>query len=106
MNNLFESLPTADAETIQVLLQSDAVKIERITSNGQPSPRDFWYDQVNEEWVLLIQGMATLEFENGEKRQMRAGDYLLIPSRLRHRVSEVSQDAVWLAMHLLQSPQN
>lgn len=99
MNNLFQNLPSANEEVIQVLLQMDGVKIERIVSNGQPSPADFWYEQEQDEWVTLVQGTATLEFQPGEKQEMRAGDYLLIPSHLKHRVSEVSQDGVWLAVH-------
>lgn len=97
MNN--QDLPAGNEETIQVLLASDGVTIERIVSNGQSSPPGFWYDQEREEWVLLLQGTATLEWENGENKQMQAGDYLRIPPHLKHRVSEVSMDAVWLAVH-------
>jgi cupin 2 domain-containing protein len=79
----------------------DGVKIERIVSNGQPSPTDFWYEQEQDEWVTLIQGAATLEFKHGEKKEMQAGDYLLIPSHLKHRVSKVSRDGVWLEIHFL-----
>jgi len=99
MNNLFQNLPTGVDETIQVLAQSGAVTIERIVSNGQASPPEFWYDQDREEWVLLLQGEAALAFDTGETREMKAGDYFLIPSHLKHRVSRVSRDAVWLAVH-------
>ena len=86
MNNLFQNLPAGNDEVIHVLLQMDAVKIERIVSNGQPSPPDFWYDQEQDEWVMLARGTATLEFKNGEKSEMNAGDYLLIPTHFKHRV--------------------
>ena len=99
MNNLFQNLPAGNDEVIHVLLQMDAVKIERIVSNGQPSPPDFWYDQEQDEWVMLARGTATLEFKNGEKSEMNAGDYLLIPTHFKHRVCQVSPDAVWLAVH-------
>jgi len=48
---------------------------------------------------MLVQGAAMLEFNNGAKKEMKVGDYLLVPSHLKHRVSEVSRDAVWLAVH-------
>jgi len=99
MSNLFQIYPTTNVEVIEDRLQLDGVKIERIISNGQPSPANVWYDQEQDEWVLLAQGTATLEFKHGEKKEMQAGDYLLIPSHLKHRVSEVSRDAVWLAVH-------
>jgi len=103
MNNLFQNLPDTNEEVIEVLHHSDAMKIERIASNGQPSPLDFWYDQEQDEWVMLAQGTATLEFNNGEQKKMNAGDYLLIPSHRKHRVSEVSRDAIWLAVHCQKS---
>jgi cupin 2 domain-containing protein len=100
MDNLFANPPSAGEEVIQELLQSGAVRIERIVSNGQPSPEGYWYDQDRDEWAMLAQGSATLEFENGERKEMGAGDYLLIPAHRKHRVLEVSNEAVWLAIHL------
>lgn len=99
MDNLFQQLPRGLDEVIQVLAESKALRIERIVSNGQASPPDFWYDQEQDEWVVLLKGAATLSFEDGATQQMRIGDYLLIPAHLRHRVFDVSRDAVWLAIH-------
>jgi len=99
--NFFENLPPGRRETIEVLLQSGSVRIERIVSHGEASPAGFWYDQENDEWVALLRGTATLEYAGGEQKPLRAGDYLLIPAKVKHRVSEVSQDALWLAFHLL-----
>ena len=45
MNNLFASLPpsgTPDEEFSELLAQP-GLRIERIVSNGQASPPDFWY---------------------------------------------------------------
>jgi cupin 2 domain-containing protein len=103
VTNLFQNLPTGNQEIIELLAKSEAVTIERIVSNGQPSPPYFWYDQAQNEWVLLIQGTASLEFEGSETKQLQAGDYLLIPSHSKHPVSEVSRDAIWLAVHLPES---
>lgn len=67
-------------------------------SLGQPSPKNFWYDQPTQEWVALIQGRAVLEFEDGPL-PLAPGDAILIPPHCKHRVSEVSPDAIWLALH-------
>jgi cupin 2 domain-containing protein len=73
--------------------------LERIQSRGEASAADFWYDQPHGEWVLLARGEARLEFEGAGTLQLRAGDFLRIPAHCRHRVDEVSHDAVWLALH-------
>ena len=99
MDNLFSNLPPSGGEVIQDLLQSGPVRIERIVSNGHPSPAGFWYDQDGDEWVLLAKGTAALEFEGGKRSKMAAGDYLWIPAHVKHGVLEVSPDAVWLALH-------
>jgi cupin 2 domain-containing protein len=61
-----------------------------------------WYDQPQAEFVVLIAGEAHVEFE-GESlpRELKPGDYLLIPAHCRHRVAWTSSDepSVWLAVH-------
>jgi len=74
-------------------------RVERIVSRGQASPPGFWYDQEEDEWVLLAAGTAILELEDG-RRAMAAGEWLLLPARRRHRLASVSADAVWLAVFL------
>ena len=98
--NLFDDIPSADREIVDILLTSPNVRIERIVSNGQPSPDGFLYDQEQEEWVVLLCGTATLEFEGEKRKELKVGSYFLIPSHLKHRVCQVSRDAVWLAVHL------
>ena len=55
-------------------------RIERIVSQGHASPEGFWYDQDEPEWVALLQGAAELEFEDGRRHSMGAGDWLAIPA--------------------------
>ena len=97
------SPPTGKQEQVEALLETAALRIERIASYGQPSPEGFWYDQPNLEWVILLKGTATLLFfDEAEKREqveLKAGDYLLIPAHLKHRVERTSPDALWLAVH-------
>jgi cupin 2 domain-containing protein len=85
-------------ETIETLVNSGAVRIERIISNGSPSPDGFWYDQADDEWVFLHRGTATLEYEDDRTVELKAGDHLFIPAHVKHRVQSVSGDAVWIAV--------
>jgi len=100
VNNLFANLPAAaDGEAVLPLVEIGHARVERIVSNGLASPPDFWYDQPEDEWVLLLQGTASLEFAEGDAVQLKAGDYLLIPSHAKHRVAATSSHAIWLAVH-------
>jgi|GEM_PF-1200949 len=97
VHSLF-SATRADRETISTLVEGRSFRIEHIVSPQAASPAGFWYDQDRPEWVALIRGNASLEFEEGALR-LGAGDCLLIPARLKHRVSATSHDAVWIALH-------
>lgn len=89
-------------ELIETIFQTSGFRIERIVSNGQSSAEGFWYDQEENEWVIVIQGSAGLRFENQEELIiLNSGDYLLIDSHLRHRVewTDPDQETIWLAVH-------
>ncbi len=99
VRNLFEAIPGAEDELLTPLLAGAGFRLEHIVSNGAVSAPGFWYDQEGAEWVALVQGRATLEFEDG-RLELKPGDSLLIPAHARHRVASTSADAVWLALHL------
>ena len=101
IGNLLKNLPDArTAEQFETLLARPGLVLQRIVSHGQASPAGFWYQQAWDEWVLLVQGQATLGFEDGPKH-LAPGDTLLISAGQRHRVVATSQTAptVWLALH-------
>ena len=101
-SNLFVDLPEhAEEEVFTTLLANPHCRIERIVSYGQGSPEGFWYNQPQDEWVLLLQGSADLNLD-GRIVRLKPGDHLLIPAGLRHRVSNTDSDqpTVWLAIHL------
>lgn len=100
MPNIFAHLPDArSAEIVETITSSDSVRIERIVSHGQASPDDFWYDQQENEWVIVLQGAARLQFES-ESLELSAGDFVNIPAHCKHRVAWTTPDepTVWLAV--------
>jgi cupin 2 domain-containing protein len=102
-NNLFANLSAQlPQELCEVLAESSsrAVRIERIVSTGHHSPPDFWYDQHQQEWVVVLQGQARVSYDDGRWWTLGPGDYLLIPARQKHRVDWTSPDqpTVWLAI--------
>lgn len=107
VSNLFAEVPDElEAEQTELILDEPGVRIERIISMGHASPDGFWYDQDEDEWVLLLSGEARLRFEEEpEARSMVAGDYLFIPAHRRHRVdwTSDSEPTLWLAV--FQKPQ-
>ena len=96
---LRDDSPASAKETIEEILSRPGFRLERIVSRGESSPPDFWYDQNEDEWVLLCQGSAVLRHDDGTELDLILGDSLLIPAGVRHRVERVSDDAVWLALH-------
>jgi len=103
IGNILANLPAAlPEEVFDTIVDSAAVRIERIVSNGQTTPEGTWYDQERAEWVLLLTGSADLLFaDNPEPQHLTAGDYLLIPAGCRHRVTwtDSTVKTVWLAVH-------
>jgi len=91
-------------ESCATLLEHPAFTLEHIVSRGAASPEGFWYDQKRAQWVLLLRGVAVLQFESGESLTLTAGDPLLIPAHCRHRVDHTSPDALWLALHYQEEP--
>jgi len=100
MPNLLSSLPaTLPAEITETLVQAKHVRIERIVSQGHATPPEFWYDQEQNEFVLLVQGAARLRFEDSVV-EMKPGDWIEIPAHRRHRVEWTTPEekTVWLAV--------
>ena len=100
--NLLSQLPDAHlAERVDVLLTRPGLRIERIVSLGQASPPEFWYDQEEGEWVLLLAGAARLRFaDEADARLLGPGDCLEIAPHRRHRVdwTEPTVPTIWLAV--------
>lgn len=102
MSNLFFPLPSSfEEETFEDLLTSSSVRIERIVSRGHQSPATGWYDQEENEWVVVLEGSAVILLEEGGREvRLDKGDYLNIPAHCRHRVAWTDPDCptIWLAV--------
>ncbi|MBI2381828.1 MAG: cupin domain-containing protein [Gammaproteobacteria bacterium] len=102
--NLFQDLgPRQDTEREDPLLTGTGLRLMRILSWGQASPPGFYYDQAEDEWVLLAQGRARLRFlEPEECLELGPGDQVWLPAHRQHRVdwTDPQQACVWLALYL------
>lgn len=100
-NLLTPPCPAPGQEVTSVLLEQANWRLERIHSCQASSPPEFWYDQNDHEWVLLLQGSAQIAFEDeAQVRQLCRGDSLLIPAHRRHRLvsTDPAPGSVWLAL--------
>lgn len=100
--NIYQGIPAEiPVELFTQLIENKNIRIERIVSQGQRTPAGEWYDQTRNEWVIVIQGQAVIEYENTETHNLNKGDYLFIPANTAHRVSWTSQteQTIWLAIH-------
>jgi cupin 2 domain-containing protein len=98
--NLFANLPKdLPEELVNVILESQNLRIERIVSLGQSSPEGFWYDQDEHEWVMVLQGAARLQLE-GRTVDLGPGDHINLPAHTKHRVewTKPTEQTVWLAV--------
>ena len=103
MKSLFEGIPgELPEELFNTICATDRVKIERIVSKGHASPEGFWYDQEQNEFVLIVKGSAGLKVETEDDPVvLRAGDYFNIGAHVKHRVewTDPTCETIWLAVH-------
>lgn len=96
--NIFDLTQISTAEEItEILVKNDKVRIERIISTGQVTG---WYDQHETEFVVVLDGSAIIEYENGKNVALATGDTLLINPHEKHRVCYTSAEppCVWLCV--------
>ena len=105
MGNIFKGIPSDLPDELIEKIAGDTEKgitVERIISRGHRSPPDFWYDQDNNEFVILLKGKAGLRFRGRDNTiELSPGGYIDIPAHTVHRVEWTSseEDTVWLAIH-------
>jgi cupin 2 domain-containing protein len=103
--NLFDGIPSElHQELFTTIHKAKDLRIERIVSQGHASPPGSWYDQAENEWVVVLKGNAFIQFENEPgPKELGPGSYLMIPAHARHRVVATSrtEETIWLAIHYL-----
>jgi len=102
IKNLFEDLPKKfEKEFFEEILVTTDFKLERIISEGHCSTSGFWYDQKQNEFVMLLKGKAKLSFDDGRKFELNPGDYLIINAHQKHRLdwTDPEQKTFWLTIH-------
>lgn len=101
ITNLFAQLPPpGHDEAFEPLLERPGLRLERIVSHGHATPPGEWYDQEQDEWVMVLAGTARLRIED-QVHDLGPGDSVLLPAHCRHRVERTDPDqpTVWLALH-------
>ena len=98
--NIFEQIIVDKSEeNFFEIFKNEKIKIEKIVSNGQTSPENFWYEQEENEFVLLLEGFAIVEFEDFEM-ELKKGDCLNIKAMQKHRVkfTSLNEPTIWFAV--------
>ena len=102
-SNIYSDIP-ADLpdELFEAIIRNESFRLERIISRGHATPDGEWYDQDQDEWVILLKGSAGIAIDGEDGIVvLRPGDYIHLPAHLRHRVEWTDPDTetVWLALH-------
>ncbi len=101
LDNIFDA-PGWDKtkEYYETLVEKPGFRVEKIMSAGHTSPADGWYDQNENETVVLLKGNAIIEFDNERRVEMNEGDMLTIYAHERHKVAftSVEPPCTWVAV--------
>lgn len=101
MSNIYSDVPSSIPDEIfNDIITTENVRIERIISHRHSSPEQGWYDQDENEWVMVLEGQGVIEFEDGRVVTLSKGDYINIAAREKHKVIGTDRDVVtiWLAV--------
>jgi cupin 2 domain-containing protein len=105
VENIFKypNISLADSvEYFEDIFNNDNFRIEKIYSTGQSTPIGQWLEEDVNEFVLLIEGGATLIFKEGfQTIHLNEGDYFIIQKNTEHRVEQTDSDTIttWLTIH-------
>jgi cupin 2 domain-containing protein len=86
----------ATGETFVPLVDTPRLLVEQILSSDSAS--DELYVQERDEWVVVLEGSAALDL-NGTAIELTAGDWIVLPAGVAHRVLRTEPGTTWLAVH-------
>ncbi len=95
--NIYDYTTPKTGEDFTTLLEHKNIKINRIVSSADVKPVEYIQDE--DEWVVMIEGKATLLLEDEEKI-LQKGDTLFIPAKTSHKVLKTEAGTVWLTVHI------
>lgn len=105
LRDLLSDIPAnLRGEHLEDLLSRPGLTLQRIIS--PPGFRSQHYRQSEDEWVLLLQGEATLNLD-GQEIDMHPGESLLITAGTPHQVLTTSAKplCIWITLHLPETGQ-
>ena len=88
------SAPASGEDVIRLAEIGHAV-VDQILSGRLDEPVD--YRPETDEWVVLLDGRATLDIGD-ERLVLEAGDWVLLPARIPHRLVETEPGTNWLTV--------
>lgn len=89
-------------ESFEDIFENENFRIEKIYSSGQSTPIGEWLKEEVNEFVLLVEGSASIIFkENNQEIHLNEGDYFIIPKNTEHRVEKTDSETIttWLTIH-------
>jgi len=95
--NLFDYEIPTEGESFTALFESDRLTVSRIVSSDRLEPKH--YCQEADEWVLLLEGEATLRIDT-ELKTLTKGESLYIPAHTPHEVVSARKGTLWLALYI------
>ncbi|PHS42363.1 MAG: cupin [Sulfurovum sp.] len=95
--NLYDYITPQSGEDFTTLLSHKNIKINRIVSSDNVKTVE--YSQKEDEWVVLLQGKATLLL-HGKELILTEGETLFIPARTTHRILKTDKNTLWLTIHI------
>ena len=95
--NLFNYKTPKKGEEFTTLLKHKNIKIIRIVSSNDFKSIEYCQDE--DEWVVLLEGKATLRVGQKEVTLIK-GESLFISAKTPHQILEMESGTVWLAVHI------
>ncbi len=95
--NLYDYITPKNGEIFNTLLEHKNIKIVRIVSSDEVDKKVYIQDE--DEWVVVLEGVATLEID-GKEKELSKGDSIFIASKVPHRVMKTQKGTVWLGVYI------
>lgn len=95
--NFFDYEIPHEGESFTTLFKNERLTVSRIVSSDRLEPK--LYCQEVDEWVVLLEGAATLRIGT-ELKTLNKGEFLHIPAHTPHEVLSTLKGTLWLALYI------